>query len=201
LGPHRYTINKELIKAERVYISRRSLLKISTATVLVSATPLKVFSFSQKKNHTKSLWLFNTHTGEMMKETYWENGMYVPSSLEKLNFLLRDHRQDEVKEMDLSMINLMHQLQQLMDYKKPFDIISGYRSPRTNEKLRGMGRQVAKNSYHTRGMAIDISFSGLSLARAHKAALFLNKGGVGYYASSGFIHMDVRGKPVRWRGH
>lgn len=182
-------------------ISRRNLLKLSTATVLVSATPLKIFARSQSKKYTKSLWLFNTHTGEMVKETYWENGIYIPSSLEKLNFLLRDHRLNEVKSMNISMLNLLHQLQQLMDYKKPFDIISGYRSPRTNEKLRCMGRQVAQNSYHTRGMAIDVQFQGFSLDRAHKAALFLKKGGVGYYGSSGFIHMDVRGTPTCWRGH
>lgn len=180
-------------------ISRRRLLQLGGSVALVSMMPLKAFS-SYKRPLIKKLWLYNTHTGEMFKQNYWENGQYSSSALEEVNFLLRDHRSNEVKDIQLSLLELLFQVQQLLGYQKPFDVISGYRSLRTNRQLRGMGRQVAKNSYHVRGMAIDVCFRGLSLARARKAALFLKKGGVGYYPSSGFLHMDVRGQSRYWQG-
>lgn len=132
---------------------------------------------------------------------YWQDGKYLPSSLKQFYHILRDHRCNSIKALRLDLFDLLHDLQQLLGYRKPFDIISGYRSPLTNARLRGAGRKgVAKNSYHMKGMAIDVHFRGFSLLRARKAACFLGRGGVGYYPSSGFIHMDVRGKKTQWQG-
>jgi uncharacterized protein YcbK (DUF882 family) len=182
-------------------MTRRELLYWGGSAMLVSAFPLQVLS-SFKRPLSKKLCLYNTHTGEFAKEEYWCKGIYCPNALKKINHLLRDHRSNEIKSISPALLNLLHTLQTMLGYTKPFEVSSGYRSLKTNEKLRKMGRKgVAKQSYHTRGMAIDVDFRGLSLARAHKAACFLSQsGGVGYYPSSHFIHLDVRGFPQRWTG-
>lgn len=148
----------------------------------------------------KQLWLHNVHTGQIAKITFFAEGQWQKSGLREIAHLLRDHRSNQHRPMDLNLILLMASLKDLLDYRKPFDVISGYRCPATNARLRRAGRGVAKNSYHVKGKAVDIHFRGLTLQRAHKAACALAKGGVGLYPSSGFVHMDVRGHFVKWHG-
>lgn len=183
-------------------ITRRQLLYYGGSATLLSLVPMQGICAAIKRPiQTKSLWLYNTHTGESVKEIYWAQGKYIPSAQKRLSYLLRDHRVNEVKLIQTSLFDLIFQLQQLLGYKKPFDVISGYRSARTNAKLRRIGGGgVAKNSFHVKGMAMDIRLRGLSLDRARKAGIFLAKGGVGYYPSSNFVHLDVRGKPTSWCG-
>lgn len=182
-------------------ISRREFLCWGGNLALLSMLPFPAFGRVIRMTPVRSLWLYNTHTGEMLKEPYWQQGKYIPGGVRRINYLLRDHRSNEVRAIRLSVLDLLFQLQELLDYHKPFDVISGYRSAKTNAKLRRMGCSgVAKNSYHIKGMAVDVRFRGLSLLRARKAACFLGKGGVGYYPSSKFIHMDVRGHLKQWGG-
>ncbi|MDQ2694240.1 MAG: DUF882 domain-containing protein, partial [Pseudomonadota bacterium] len=118
-------------------------------------------------------------------------------SLKEISWALRDHRTDEVMAIDPRLIDLMHALQVKMG-RKPLDVLSGYRSQETNVMLRQHSRRVAKNSFHTKGRAVDLCIPGCDLTDLCQAARELNGGGVGYYPRSGFVHIDTG--PVRyWR--
>lgn len=139
----------------------------------------------------------NTHTGESTKLTYWEQGKYLPDALAEINKLLRDHRTNDVTKMDPKLIDQLFVLRQKLDTNQPFQIISGYRSPRTNAMLRSNGRGVARHSLHMTGQAIDIRVPGRSLSQVRLAALSMSAGGVGYYPGPQFVHMDT-GRVRRW---
>ncbi len=133
----------------------------------------------------------NIHTGEKVSRVYWQNGQYLAGPLREFNHLLRDWRTDEVTDIDLKVLDLLAELHRLMDTTQPFDIISGYRSPKTNAMLRANSGGVAKKSLHMRGMAIDVNLPGRDLRALQKAAISLKRGGVGYYGKSQFIHVDT----------
>ncbi len=149
------------------------------------------------RSSERTLEFINLHTDETLRCCYWANGEYDPSGLNEINHILRDHRANEVYEIDASLIDLLHILHETTDSKAPFHIISGYRSPHTNEKLRNQGNGVAKRSLHMQGKAIDIRLPDIELTHLRDAAISLNVGGVGYYAKSNFIHVDI-GKPRSW---
>jgi uncharacterized protein YcbK (DUF882 family) len=111
--------------------------------------------------------------------------------------VLRDHRTDEVAEMDPRLLDLLFNLQGKLGASTPFHVISGYRSPRSNAMLVAKGGGVAKKSLHMQGKAIDIRLPGRELADLRKAALGLKAGGVGYYPKSDFVHVDV-GRVRHW---
>ncbi|MGC1303658.1 MAG: DUF882 domain-containing protein [Caulobacteraceae bacterium] len=140
----------------------------------------------------------NLHTGESVETIYFDNGEYVPDALAAMNHVLRDFRTGDIHQMDPRVFDLLHTISRTVDSRAPFQIISGYRSPQTNEMLHETSSGVASNSYHMRGMAIDIRLPDVQLAHLHKAALLLQRGGVGYYPASDFIHVDVG--PVRHWG-
>ena len=121
---------------------------------------------------------------------YWEKGIYLPEALQDINYVLRDHRTDEMHTIDPLTIDLMAALSRKLDARRPFEIISGYRSPQTNATLRKASGKVAKNSYHMKGMAVDLRLPGIRLKTLRKAALQLRMGGVGYYPKSNFVHID-----------
>ena len=149
----------------------------------------------------KKLWVHNAHTGETVKEVFWANGQWNGAGCRHLDHVLRDHRSGQSIKMSPQLLILMHTLAQLLNHQgKPLDIISGYRCAGTNALLRKKGTGVAKNSYHTKGMAVDIAFRGLTLQKACKILCTMGKGGVGMYQKSGFVHMDVRGCLKSWRG-
>lgn len=151
-----------------------------------------------KKVEKRSLDFYNLHTEEKISVTYWVNGKYVPQALKKINFIMRDHRANKIKPIDTSLIDLLYEVKRGLKIKEPFRIISGYRSPETNEMLTQNSDGVAKQSYHLKGMAVDISFEGISIKKVRDYALKLEKGGVGYYPQSNFVHLDVG--PVRFWG-
>ncbi|WP_299443955.1 DUF882 domain-containing protein [uncultured Rhodospira sp.] len=148
---------------------------------------------------TRSLALDNINTGERLTVTYLENGRYVPDALRALNHILRDRRTDEVAPIDPALLNLLSDISARLETRAPIEIISAYRAPETNATMRRAGRGVAKKSYHMRGMAADIAVPGVSLGDLRRLALAMDRGGVGYYPRSGFVHVDV-GPPRSWRG-
>ena len=133
----------------------------------------------------------NLHTGERLRATYWSSGHYDDSALEELAFVLRDHRTGDVKRLDSRLFDVLHRLQSELGFRDAYQVISGYRSPKTNEMLRNSGRDVVKNSFHTRGQAVDVRVAGVPLTTLRDTAKRLRRGGVGYYAKSKFIHIDV----------
>jgi uncharacterized protein YcbK (DUF882 family) len=146
----------------------------------------------------RSIAIHNLHTDESIEAIYFDNGVYVPDALAAFNRVLRDFRTGDVHPMEPGLFDLMHTLQTTVESRRPFQIISGYRSPRTNAMLHETSSGVASNSYHMRGMASDIRLPDVELAHLHRAALELGRGGVGYYPTSDFVHVDVG--PVRHWG-
>ena len=141
--------------------------------------------------------LHNLHTGESLNAVYWEQGRYVPDALTEVNKVLRDFRTGDVHPIDPQLLDLLDKLSVKTEAKAPFQVISGYRSPHTNALLHERSHGVATHSLHMKGMAIDIRHPDLDLASLHQAALELKGGGVGYYPSSDFVHVDV-GPIRRW---
>ena len=139
----------------------------------------------------RALAFHNLHTGERLAVEYHDGIEYLPDATGQIDQLLRDHRADEAYPMDTGLLDLLHQLTQLMDSRGHFEVISGYRSPNTNAKLRQQGKGVAKRSLHMQGRAIDIRLVGADTTRLRDAAISLRAGGVGYYARSNFVHVDT----------
>lgn len=183
-------------------LSRRSLLQFGAATA-VALSPLPALAGANRPvarpglpaKGARSVNLHNLHTGEKLKTVYWEKGKYVPGALREINTIMRDHRTGQVKPIDKDLIDLLHRLNAQLETSDPFEIISGYRCPDTNAKLRSRSSGVARNSYHMRGMAMDLNVPSRDLPKIRKAALSLRGGGVGYYPRSQFVHVDVG--PVR----
>jgi len=141
---------------------------------------------------TRSLPFAHIHTGETLTVTYKRNGRYDEAALKKINWFLRDWRRDEAIAMDPHTIDIVWEIHREAGAPGPVTIISGYRSPQTNSMLRARGRGVARYSQHMLGKAIDFYIPGANLAKMREIGLRLQRGGVGFYPSSGspFIHVD-----------
>lgn len=145
----------------------------------------------------RTLRLFNLHTGEHAKITYWAEGKYEPEAMAEIDHILRDHRAHEAYRMAPDLLDLMYAMQLKLDTSEELNIISGYRSPQTNAALRANSKGVAKRSYHMKGMAVDIRVPNRNVGKVYDAAMDLRVGGVGYYPRSDFVHIDV-GPVRRW---
>ncbi|WP_293267340.1 YcbK family protein [Neptunomonas sp.] len=177
--------------------SRRDFLRHMgsiTAGLAVSSSALGAI---QTASFDKTLMFQNLHTGEALKTTFYAAGDYVTESLDNINYLLRDHRSNQVGNMDPQLLTLLHDLKNMLGSADPFHVISGYRSPETNAMLNQRSNNVAKKSLHMQGKAIDIRLPGIDTKHLHQAALALQGGGVGLYTRSDFIHLDV-GRVRQW---
>jgi uncharacterized protein YcbK (DUF882 family) len=135
----------------------------------------------------------HTHTGERISVVFWRNGKYVNESLDRINRFLRDFRTKDQVEMDPELLELLYEIHRKTGSREPFEVISAYRSPRTNEMLRGRSADsgVAKKSQHLLGKAIDVRLRDVPIATLRKVAYDLHRGGVGYYEKSNFVHVDT----------
>lgn len=145
----------------------------------------------------RALNLVHTHTAERLRVEYFSGGRYLPEALAGVNQFLRDFRTGEVHPIDPGLLDLLHGLAGLSGAARPFQVISGYRSPATNASLRERSEGVAAGSLHMKGQAIDIRPADVALTKLRASALELRGGGVGYYPSSNFIHIDV-GRVRTW---
>jgi uncharacterized protein YcbK (DUF882 family) len=184
-------------------VSRRDFLKMASAAALTAASP-SVFAKAVQpklqplKGESERILRFqNIHTGEKVSATYWADGIYVPEELAEIDRVLRDHRTREIATMDRNLYDLLYVLQQQVENQGTFQVISGYRSAKTNAMLNKTTNGVARKSLHMRGKAIDIRLPGVELKHLRQAALDLRAGGVGYYPRSNFIHVDT-GRPRFW---
>lgn len=169
---------------------RRFLRNIGGITAALAVSP-SVFAKLPATPFERSLQFYNLHTGESLTTTFFADGRFVKESLNDINKLLRDHRTNEVSEMDPQLLMLLDNLKNLVGNKQPFHIISGYRSPATNNMLSAQSSGVAKKSLHMQGKAIDIRVPGVDTRALQKSALALKGGGVGLYTRSDFVHLDV----------
>ncbi len=183
--------------------SRRRLLKFGLLAAASCLAPTLTWASRQSPSSSalsapeRKLSFHNLHTGENLQTVYWQDDTYVPEALADIDHILRDHRTNDTVAIDLGLLNLLNALRQTLDTDQPFHIISGYRSPKTNAMLRRHNEGVDKKSLHMQGRAIDIRVPKRSTEVVRQAALALDKGGVGYYSRSDFVHVDT-GYVRRW---
>ena len=146
---------------------------------------------------TRALACRHLHTAERLTVDYYSGGVYLPDALDAINHVLRDFRTGEVHAIDPALLDLLYRLHGATGAQRPFEVISGYRSPATNQMLRQRSNGVASGSLHMQGQAIDIRVADVPLARLRDTALGLRLGGVGYYRSSNFVHVDT-GRVRSW---
>lgn len=170
-------------------LSRRGFLKGLAVTAAGLHIPKTLAAMPRE--HERSIALHNLHTGEKTKLIYWEQGQYLDESLAELNYLLRDFRTGDVHPIDPTLIDMLHILRMRSGRSAPFEIISGYRSPKTNAMLGAKSNGVAKRSLHMEGQALDIRLPGQDLHKLHRSAVELKVGGVGLYSKSNFVHIDT----------
>jgi uncharacterized protein YcbK (DUF882 family) len=140
---------------------------------------------------TRSLTLRHTHTNEKVTITYKVNGRYDDEALKKLNQVLRDWREDQATSMDPHLFDLIWDVYREVEATEPIAIVCGYRSPGTNAMLRRRSSGVAKFSQHMLGKAMDFYIPGVPLEKLREAGLRASRGGVGFYPSSNFVHLDT----------
>lgn len=179
----------------KLNINRRSRTYLPGVAALVFGLLLpasQAFSIDERE-----LTFYHTHTRESLQITYAAGGEYVESALIEINAFLSDFRTGDETVMDPELLDLIYDVRQSLANNSTFEIISAYRSPKTNEMLRGNSNGVAKNSQHLLGKAIDIRLRNVDTRELRDAAIALQRGGVGYYEDSDFVHVDT-GRVRRW---
>ena len=175
--------------------SRRRFLRQTFAIGAVTLAGIPAARASSQK--PRALSFVHTHTGEKLAISYHDGVGYLPPALERINWLLRDFRTGDVHPIDPGVLDQLVDLQALAEPSAPFEVISGYRSPKTNAELHNRSSGVAEHSMHIVGRAIDVRLSGFPTARLHQLALTQRRGGVGFYPHSDFIHLDT-GRVRTW---
>jgi uncharacterized protein YcbK (DUF882 family) len=188
-------------------LSRRRLctsaLAAAAASLLPSplkASPERLARESAGESDVRTLAFVNTHTREKLEALYWVAGRYQASGLTAIDWILRDHRSGDVARIDPKLLDLLHLLREQAagtGSRAVYEVISGFRSPRSNELLRDRSGAVARHSLHLEGMAADVRLAGVPLRTLHAAALDLKRGGVGYYPGDDFLHVDT-GRVRTW---
>lgn len=158
-----------------------SLLPVTASAIVSTPKPM-------------SLRLRNVNTGDVVNAQH-SGGRFTSASINQMNYLMRDRRENKIRQIDPNLYYKLIQLQARLGMRNSeILVLSGYRTPKTNRSIGG-----ASNSYHILGKAVDFYIQGVSLAKVRQAALSLNNGGVGYYPRSNFVHVDTG--PIRsWRG-
>ena len=173
-------------------IAPRTLIGAAAATVFISLStaPLQTLVAN---GDTRALTFAHIHTGETLTVTYKTRGRYEAAALKQINWFLRDWRRDEPTTMDPHLLDILWEVHRETGERGPITIISAYRSPQTNSMLRARGRGVARYSQHMLGKAIDFYIPNAELADMRAIGLRLQRGGVGFYPTSGspFIHVDT----------
>ncbi len=179
---------------------RRLLLQTTRLVVAGAALPLLALPAfaAPTRPDTRSLKLDHTHTGEKISIVYAAAGAYLRQAEQQLNHFLRDHYTGEVGHIDLGLLDMLYDIQLALGASQAFQVISGYRCPKTNDRLRNTrGGGVAKRSLHMDGKAIDIRLPGVPLTDLRDASLALKAGGVGTYERDQFVHVDT-GRVRSW---
>lgn len=176
--------------------TRRKLIGAGFGVAAASAFPARGWA-NLAASASRSLSFHNLHTGESLSVTYWAQGQYVEPALVETDILLRDFRTNETARIDVGLLDLLYGIRSTLDSSEPYHVISGYRSPATNAKLAANSNGVAKRSLHMRGMAVDVRLPGRDLGQLQQTAIAMQRGGVGLYTKSDFVHLDV-GRPRSW---
>ncbi|HEY4163778.1 MAG TPA: DUF882 domain-containing protein [Dongiaceae bacterium] len=171
-------------------MGRRKLLGLGLGAASVGLLPMPALAALPGDNDN-TLAFFNTHTRETLRATYWRNGQVDLGALKDINFILRDFRSGDIHPIDVKLLNLLTELHRRTASKQAFQIISGYRSPKTNAMLASESSGVASHSMHMDGKAIDIRLADVNLRKLYNNAVAMRVGGVGIYPGSEFVHVDT----------
>ncbi|MBI3274549.1 MAG: DUF882 domain-containing protein [Methylocystis sp.] len=168
-------------------------------TIFLTALAPSLTETAAANGETRTIYLYHTHTHEQIAATYLVDGHYDQAVLQKLNWFLRDWRSDEQTNMDARLFDVVWEAYRSAGATDPINIVSAYRSPTTNAMLRRRSRGVAKSSQHMLGKAMDTTMPSMPMARIREIGMRMQRGGVGYYPSSGlpFVHLDV-GRVRSW---
>ena len=170
---------------------RRFLCQAGAVCASLAASVAAMPAAASVGSRARVVRFVHTHTGETLTAPYFDGGAYDSGCLRQVDQLLRDFRNGEVHPIDPPLLDILYELQTLADRDAPFEVISGYRSPQTNSMLRRHSSGVAEHSQHLLGKAIDVRLSGYSTRRLGEFARSLERGGVGFYPASDFIHVDT----------
>jgi uncharacterized protein YcbK (DUF882 family) len=172
-------------------ITRRGILQAFAATA-IAAAPFNpaAAGFLRGAGDVRRIKMYNPRTGESMDTIYWIEGEYVREALQEISFHFRDWRRNEVKGIDNRTIDIIAATANLLESREPFVLLSGYRSPATNQMLRARSGGVASKSLHLKGQAADLRMDGRSVVQVARAAAACRAGGVGRYSGSNFTHVD-----------
>lgn len=174
--------------------TRRAVLGAfaSAGIVMIPAAPVYagIFGYNKGAGNIRKVNLRSGRTGESINTIYWIEGQYIKPALEEINYFMRDWRENEVVNMDRRNIDLIAAVHNLLETEEPFQMLSGYRTQRTNDMLRRRSRRVAKKSYHIKAMAGDLRLGTRTVSQISAAGLSCNAGGVGKYYRSNFVHLD-----------
>jgi len=162
-------------------------------------SPVSALAARQSLAPTRRLAFRSIHTGELIQATYVRDHQVDPVCFDQINYTLRDWRNGKRTEMSLELLDILSSLQKRLGTSSPFEVISAYRSPETNQMLRSKSTGVAKYSLHMLGKAIDIRLPDRELKTLHREAVAMKVGGVGLYSRSGFVHVDA-GRVRNWGG-
>lgn len=178
--------------------SRRAFLQRSARVMQVAAVGGMLATGSHcvqamaAQGSSRALAFEHLHTNEHLSLIYAVGGSVLPQAQSRLDVFLRDHYTGDVGAIDPQLFDLLYRLRTTLGTHMPLQVISGYRSPFTNERLRTTrAGGVAKRSLHMDGKAIDIRIPGVALADLRDAAISLHAGGVGFYSRENFVHVDT----------
>ena len=162
--------------------------------LILCLSPLTIWSQSETE---RSLSFYNTHTHESLTVIYKKGDAYIQEALDQINTILRDHRTGGIHSIDPKLMDFLYDLLTKLDNHGEVHIISGYRSPATNKKLRGRSKGVAAGSLHMQGKALDFRLPGTNTAVLRDTARAMRRGGVGYYKKLDFVQIDT-GRVRTW---
>jgi uncharacterized protein YcbK (DUF882 family) len=171
--------------------ARAGLIAGAAAIALIAGN--RNLQSARAEGDTRTISFHHVHTGEDITITYKRSGRYDEAALKKLDWFLRDWRKEKAVDMDPHLIDLLWEVNREVGGKQPIQVICGYRSPGTNAMLRARSSGVAQYSLHSKGDAIDFYIPGVPLAKIREVGLQLQRGGVGFYPTSGspFVHLDT----------
>ncbi len=170
---------------------RRAVLKAGLGLLGAAVAPGSALARGLARASGREVALFNINTGERIRAEYFQGGKYLPDAMRAVAVLLRDHRTNAVHPIDPKLLDLLHNLHERLNDSGPFSVVSGYRSAETNALMHEASSGVARHSLHMEGRAVDIRLPGARLSAIDRAALTLKLGGVGYYPSNNFVHIDT----------
>jgi uncharacterized protein YcbK (DUF882 family) len=177
----------------RKFLGFGALALGSLAATSVVTTPASAAIFArgtEQFDGARKIAFRNSHTGETFSGVYRVGDKYLPDAFDRINIVLRDFRSNELFPIDPRVMDIIYTVHQMTKQTDPYEILSGYRCPKTNSGLRSHGEGVAKNSLHMTGQAIDLRLPGFQTKQIKTLAISLKAGGVGYYPKSDFVHMD-----------